>query len=187
MKRLVYLIGAPGSGKSSLMAGLTRRCWRRPLDEDGVARDQLLIDGRLIGVEVGRLREAFSGTDALGMAVHPKAVLWISALARDALVLAEGQRLATLKFLHAATTGDYLVDLVWLDTPPDVCAARRAARGSKQTDSWVKGATTRVGRLAAQAEHLAGVEVTRVESASNACDLADDLADHLGLMEELAL
>jgi len=142
---LIYLIGAPGVGKSTLMRELTKNCGRYEAPGKP-AYDALLKDGGIVGVELGRRRETFSGTDALPMDVHPKALEWIKQ-APFPLVLAEGQRLGTLAFFSAADDAGYNVHVLALTSPPEVSAQRRAQRGSKQTESWVKGATTRAAHL----------------------------------------
>lgn len=150
---LVYVSGAPGAGKSTLMRALTAGCDREP-EAKPFAHDWL-YDPREAGVllsrlavELGRRRESFSGTDALGMSVSPVACRWIAE--RPArLVLAEGDRLANRAFLAAAADAGYAVNLVHLWADPATLDARCAARGSKQNDSWRKGRTSKAANLAA--------------------------------------
>lgn len=164
MKRLVYVIGPPGSGKSTLMAGLTRGLLRVARTDHGLPRDELYHRERLVGVELGRQRGDFSGTDALAMNIHPRACAWLRhGGAGDApVVYAEGQRLATLQFIKAGLEAGREVDLLYLDPPPEVAEARRRARGSRQSEAWIKGATTRAARLAREASELPGVRVLRI-------------------------
>jgi ribose 1,5-bisphosphokinase PhnN len=146
--KLIYLVGPPGVGKSTLMACLTARCERQP-DLKPFAHDWLYRDTTPVGIELGRRREAFSGTDAMSMSVQPKAVEWI-ARRRHELILAEGARLATYGFLTAARTAGYAVTLVHLNAPEKELEARRRARGSDQNPSWIAGATSRARRIAEQ-------------------------------------
>lgn len=143
---LVYLIGVPGSGKSSVMAAASARFNRVPA-EAGVRFDYLLEDsGVVAGVELGVRRASFSGTDAYALNVMPRAVAALpSLLASVPVVLAEGDRLASPRFLDVAGPD---LRLVHIDVPEDVAAARRAARGSNQSPSWLAGRRTKVGRLA---------------------------------------
>lgn len=151
-KDLVYLVGAPGVGKSTVMAVLTAGLHRVPR-----VSGQLRYDGlypatappqtpRCVGVELGARREKFSGTDALGMAVNPDAIGWISDTT-EPLVLGEGARLANARFLLAAVMAGYRLHLVHLSADPAVLAARRAQRGSNQNPAWLRGAETRARRI----------------------------------------
>lgn len=151
MKALLYLIGAPGVGKSSLMAELTAGCARyerlTPLPHDVL----LDPDGVPVAAELGRRRERFSGTDALAMNVSPAACAWL----RDGnpwaeLVLAEGDRLAHAGFLRAAADGGYVVTLAHLTADQDTLDRRCAERGSAQSPTWRRGRTTKAANLAAR-------------------------------------
>jgi len=145
--RSLYLIGAPGVGKTTLMAALTA-----PLGEpEVVATPVPHLKWREV-VEVGRRRGEFSGTDALGYAVVPSAVAWVRSERRPAWLLGEGDRLACRPFLDALrAAGD--LDVVLLDAPRLVSYARmcdRAARLGRepQTEAWWKGRVTKCARLA---------------------------------------
>lgn len=147
VKHLVYLVGPPGVGKSSVMVELTQRCRRiprlGPLPHDDLYRGH---SDRTTAVEIGRRRDSFSGTDALGMAVQPHAVEWIGR-ATCPLVLGEGARLGNAGFLSAARLAGYTLHLVHLSADPHTLAARRLKRGSKQSPVWIRGAETRARRI----------------------------------------
>jgi hypothetical protein len=167
---LVYMSGEPGVGKSTLMGDLTA-AWRRHPLPDAPARDLLLAPGTLrpLAVELGRRRDAFAGTDALPSAVIGAAEHYVrSGRAADEapLLLAEGARLANLRFLRAATDTGYTVTLLHL-YGERVAAARRAARAHRlgrpeQNDAWVRGRRTAAVNLANAAPDL-GVRVVPVD------------------------
>jgi ribose 1,5-bisphosphokinase PhnN len=152
MKDLVYLVGPPGVGKSTVMAALTEGLHRVP-HSSGQMKFDLLCRTHTppqtatpVGVELGTRRDAFSGTDALGMAVNPHAINWISN-STETLVLGEGARLANARFLLASVMAGYRLHLVHLSAVPGVLADRRAARGSHQNPGWIRGAETRAARI----------------------------------------
>lgn len=142
--KLVYVVGVPGSGKTTLVtavAGPATELRRVPFAH------RVHADGL---ITLGDDREPFGGTDSLSMSVQPKVLDWLEA-ERPALVLGEGDRLATLKFLTPPRAyAD--VTLVLLDTPPELAAQRRAERvavGAKpQNEQWLRGRATKVARLA---------------------------------------
>jgi len=148
---LVYIVGPPGVGKSSVMEALTDECDRLTALHTPVPHDVLLIpnddDQNVdVAIELGRHRDSFSGTDALGMSIQPQAVEWI-ATRPHRLILGEGARLATVGFLHAARSAGYTVHLVHLGAQDARLAERRRGRGSDQSPVWVRGATTRARRI----------------------------------------
>lgn len=142
--RLVYLVGAPGSGKSTLMRRLTAGFDRLPTDFP-VPHDQLItsITGSVDHAEIGRQRGDFSGTDALASSIIDKAVPWIVTRPYP-VVLGEGARLGNHRFLQAAIDTGYDVVLAVLDHAD--AAAWREVRskqlGKFQNAAWVKGRLT---------------------------------------------
>ena len=139
--KLIYLIGEPGVGKTTAMRELTSRL--------GPAVETTKPFAHRVGadwMELGRERGTFSGTDALSMSVQPMAIGFLRQAARDnlvRLVLGEGDRLGTGSFLDAV--GVFAdVRLVGLVAPPEVAAARRELRGSRQAETWLKGRINKV-------------------------------------------
>jgi ribose 1,5-bisphosphokinase PhnN len=183
VNHLIYLSGPPAVGKSTLMAELTRHC-RRTEGSAPFAHDLLKVNGATVGVELGRRRGAFSGTDALSMSVNPRACAWISR--RPArLILAEGDRLANATFLTVAAESGYAVTLINLTADPDTLAARAATRGSDQNPAWARGRATKADRLAAAAV-VAGWTVIHINGAARAPDeLAASLRAQIPALQPL--
>lgn len=138
---LLYIIGIPGSGKSTLAAELVKGRRRRVRDVPFV--HTVYEDGL---IQLGRERLGRSGTDALSMSIQPNVLAALEA-AKWPRVLGEGDRLTNRKFFEAAREQGYRVDVVLLDTPRDVAAERRSARGSEQSESWLKGRETKIDGL----------------------------------------
>lgn len=150
---LVYLFGPPAAGKSTLMAALTAGCLRFPMVRP-FAHD-LLIDAKtkldVQGIELGKSRASFPGTDALGLGVSPLAKAFVAGQP-SRLILGEGDRLAHAGFLDAAGDEGYVVTGIYLTAPDAELERRCVARGSAQSVSWKAGRATKAAHLA---EHVA--------------------------------
>lgn len=152
MPHALYLIGEPAVGKSSLMMRLTS-CfhWASLVTKPFAHRFYYRAEaGAPSAIEFGGDHPDFPGTDRLSMSVQPLAILYASSLstaAPQALLLGEGDRLATRPFLSALAE-DYDVTVVALTAAPEVADERRAVRGTSQNPSWVAGRRTKVAGLA---------------------------------------
>jgi energy-coupling factor transporter ATP-binding protein EcfA2 len=143
MTEMLYLIGQPGSGKTTLIESLTEgelgAVVRKPFAHT--------VYDRIGVVQLGAQRDGgFGGTDALGMAVQPVVLNWLPTCGYD-YVLAEGDRLANDKFFNAVTDMGWNLCVAWIDLPDSVAVQRRAARGSNQNETWLKGRVTKVDKL----------------------------------------
>ncbi len=163
MTRAIYIVGAPGSGKSTLMRELlrgwdvgpytkwtTRELFGHYLEHPEKGR----------GAYIGHLRPEYPGTDALSLSVQPQALLWLEALPLLGLdwVFGEGVRLGYPKFLIALAQYTDLT-VIHLKISPEEAARRRLVRGGKQmTDNWCRVATSRANN-AAEACREAGIRV----------------------------
>lgn len=138
MKQAVYLLGAPGVGKSTLMAHLLKNVTLGP--ETPILNT---LRGHFFenGVYVGKMREAFPGTDGLAMSVARYAEEW-AAWASDGIIVGEGARLGYPRFLETLKTARDLT-LIHLHATQTELAHRRDMRGSTQNEQWMRGAETR--------------------------------------------
>lgn len=143
MNHLLYMIGIPGSGKSTLMA--------RALEGVPVIGQASKPFAHVVysgGCQLGRLRKEFSGTDALSMSVQPTVVEWLEKSCPYSIVVAEGDRLGNASFfLRVRQMTDWQLTLVYLDTPLEVAQQRCKGRGSAQDPTWWRGRVTKVSNL----------------------------------------
>lgn len=155
MPRMIYLTGQPGAGKSTLMAALTEGLSRVSYEppEVTVAHDVLVhpVTQTVLGAEIGRRREHFSGTDTLPSSVIEKAIPWVKTVPFDLLV-GEGARLGNKRFLLAALEAGYHVDLVLLDhTDADTWRKQQSKKiGHDHSPAWVRNRLTVSRTLADQ-------------------------------------
>ena len=144
-----YILGIPGSGKSTALARATEHLATATLDKPlkHVALLDPTLDYAPVAIELGHRRLTFPGTDTLAMNIQPRAVAWIATHPADHLI-AEGDRLANPSFLDAVEQSGYTLRLAWIDTPDTIAAERRAARSStKQNPTWLAGRITKIRNL----------------------------------------
>jgi hypothetical protein len=191
---LLYLSGEPGIGKSALMAELTKRWTRLPVNPgpNAPARDWLLSDGArlssIVAVELGKRRDSFSGTDALPQTAILAAEAYLrsgQAAEETSLLLAEGARLANRRFLTAARDSGWRVILAHL-VGARAASVRRSARADalgvpEQNPSWVKGRRTAAANLANDASSW-GCTVIGLDAEDPPETLAAVLAPILGAL-----
>ncbi len=150
----LYLLGAPGVGKSTVLAALMDRIGvrTRPDSEQmwGRLRGHGLYSvatGEERGWYLGKMRDQFPGTDGLSMAVAPDARAWAADLGivhpdiAPMYVFGEGARLGNVGFLDALGASTRL-HVVHLTASEERLTERREERGSTQTPSWMRGAAT---------------------------------------------
>ena len=141
--RVIYLIGLPGCGKSTVMKKFMETVggeWKadRPVD---------LLDSHVSGnVRVlGKYEEGevFSGTDRLSMAVSPKAIEFLSTKP-DETIVGEGDGLNNAGFFEAA--GDDLV-IIHLTVSDEERERRYKERGSDQSDKFIQTVRTKCANI----------------------------------------
>jgi hypothetical protein len=136
MTRAIYLVGAPGTGKSTVMDWILqdwnvgeKKMMSEPNRKGALYGHRLTSRAYrqpdLTGVYLGVRRPQFPGTDALSMSVNPVAVGWLEAGGADALdlVVGEGARLGNRPFLGALRARCTLT-LIHLTGDPDVLYQR---------------------------------------------------------------
>lgn len=149
IENLLYLVGAPGVGKSTLARHLTEGWDREVLRSAPVPHSRLRhpLTGRLMGLELGVPRPDFPGTDTLAMDISPRALQFLTGQCVP-FALCEGSRLATRPFLGELARSGVSITVVSLTADEELLTERWRARGSKQNPTWRKGAATRAQRIA---------------------------------------
>jgi len=154
----VYLVGEPGAGKTTLMNAIMSRVNTTHAADKPVKHLIHDYNGKRV-VSLGWPRPPFGGTDTLGHSainLVEQLLLPILEATETQILLGEGDRLATNRFLYAAQDYGQLL-LLHLPTSPEVAQQRRIERAEAsnikpQNASWVKGRATKVTNLVAQHE-----------------------------------
>ena len=147
----IYLIGAPGVGKTTLINYLIAD-W----DITGFSKTPIshtlyrLPDGRT-ATQLGVAKPPFGGTDTLSFTVIEKATQW---LPDTHILLAEGDRLANPRYLTYLQETTNL-NLFHLKAPQTTLTARRTQRATKhnlpeQNTQWANSRATKHAKLAEQ-------------------------------------
>jgi thymidylate kinase len=142
--KLIYLIGLPGCGKSTVMKEFMKRI--APSSDWVVERPAELLDSHYFnGIRIlGKYEEGetFSGTDRLSMAVAPKAIEYFKT-AQDKLVVGEGDRLNNSGFFN--TFDDKVI--IHLTVSDEERLRRYKERGSDQSDKFIQTVRTKVKNI----------------------------------------
>ena len=140
--KLFYLIGVPGTGKSTIMKELMSRYegWQQERVTDLL--DTHISDNvRVLGkYEEG---ETFSGTDRLSMAVAPKAIDWVKTKPNE-IIFGEGDRLNSKTFFEAC--GDDLV-IIHLTVSDEERNRRYKERNSSQSEKFIQTTRTKCANV----------------------------------------
>lgn len=149
--KIIYLIGAPGAGKTTLTEAFTSD-WTDSAKHEQPVKFRTHHTPHGDALSLGWLRPSFGGTDTLGNTAILSIEPWLPNIAKDySIIYGEGDRLANARFFDLCKTiGDFY--LFYLATDPLVAAERRAQRsiatGKTQNPTWVKGRETKHKNLA---------------------------------------
>lgn len=156
----MFVVGAPGVGKTTLVRGLLGDSLLftdppEPKWTVAAKPGNRSAEGRVIAVAAGWYKgETFDGGDTVPYSGARAAIdFWAEALLPlTPLTILDGARFSTAPSLarirEVATSVGGAVTGVHLVAADADLVARRAARGSSQAPSWIKGATTQARNFA---------------------------------------
>lgn len=144
--KLLYIIGVPGSGKTTLVKKLTKEVPSEVKTAPYVSWTEYSPECCQLGYDRG----TFGGTDALGMAAQKHVQNWLLTCEYK-YVLAEGDRLANGKFFQFCRENDIDITIVCIDVAEKTSQERRekrnAAIGKQQNEQWLKTRHTKVDNI----------------------------------------
>lgn len=174
MPKIIFIAGEPATGKTTLMREVIKRLGGLPTQvfKYGRVRGHHWEARRLFLFGIYEEGQKFAGTDRLSMSAVADAVPFLSTLAPEDTVLAEGDRLFNRTFLDAAGAFDRA--LVFLRCSSPLLDARHQDRGDSQSEVWLRGRRTKAERL------LLAFPWTEIRS-----ETPEDLQAAAGLVEGL--
>ena len=178
MTRSIYILGGPGSGKSTLMRYLIREWVPGPyirLIDRELFGHQLINADLELGVYLGHLRPEYPGTDALSLSVAPHALRWLQTLDPQlAWVFGEGARLGHAGFLQELSVKTDLL-VVHLSVAPEVSLRRRQGRpGKLLTEQYCRATATRAANTAASCREV-GIPTLELDGTRDLESLEEDI------------
>lgn len=167
---LVYVIGYPGSGKTtavrSIVNGLVFRV------EDKPFKHTIYSDGM---VQLGYEREVFGGTDSLGFNVQPKVVSWLKDC-KVPLIIGEGDRLSNNKFFTSVLEQGWQLVIPFIYVSELLSMRRIKQRGTTFDASWLRRTMTKVDNVANRWHHF----VVPIDGSGEPSQVAESLRNVLG-------
>lgn len=149
--KIVYYIGVPGTGKTTLMRSILAEYSK--VEDPEFVKEGLVTYHKFAKQKVlilGRYDEGvFAGTDTWSKGVGPKFRQWLldcREVYQDWSVFGEGERLSNNPNLTAMFAEESM-KLVCLEVSEEELERRRAARNNTQNESWMKGMRTRIANL----------------------------------------
>jgi ABC-type dipeptide/oligopeptide/nickel transport system ATPase component len=179
MKSIIAVIGAPGTGKSTVMKSWMQH-WEWEYHRTG------LLDHYTSGdlIVLGRYDEGetFGGTDRLAMNVMPEAIQFLQDT-EEKIIILEGDRLNSSKFFNAALEAGYELNIINLIVLDNIREQRYADRGSDQDQKFINGRITKVKNIVEEfgpQQTLFGEELGYVTTLANNYQTdAEEIGDHI--------
>lgn len=153
MSHVIYVIGYPGSGKTTMVRNALNLLGREVFVPSGYpVPHERHGDVWWLGVD----RAPFGGTDALSMSIQPKAIAMLADLRERGdcrILLGEGDRLANAAYFGAIRQEGHTLTVLHLDIHPDEARTRATTRArtlgnEPQSETWWRGRVTKTDNLA---------------------------------------
>ena len=143
MKTLIAVIGAPGTGKTTLMKDYMN-LWEWDIHRTGLVDHY--VSGDIIVLGKYPEGETFGGTDKLAMNVMPEVIEFLDAN-EDKVIIFEGDRLTSKKFFDTALEKGWKLHIVALEVGETERKRRYEERGSDQNETWLAGRVSKVNNI----------------------------------------
>jgi dephospho-CoA kinase len=158
MRRIIALIGEPGTGKTTLFRKFIEQYTWENVEPVKLVSSMYCKDTNTYILGKYEENEVFAGTDRLSMAVQPQVIDFINN--SNANILFEGDRLTNMKFF------DFLIGLpetdvkiIVLTVPQEIMNERYQDRGSDQSDTFLKGRKTKINNIRGNFEYMDFIDV----------------------------
>lgn len=147
MKKMLFLAGEPGVGKSTVMKEFMQKfspAWT--VNKSFPLVPVMLPESGSIVVLGTYGDEIWGGTDRLSLSVQPKALEYVRSTSSD--IVLEGDRLFTQSFLRAVLEeGEVALRVILLNATDLAIRARHKKRGDTQSQVFIKGRRTKIIRI----------------------------------------
>ena len=144
MKRFIYLIGLPGTGKTTLVHRFMEgREWKpdRPVKLlDTMVNGDTRILGRYYD------GETYCGTDRLSMAVGPRAIEYLNQ-GNEETIIGEGDRLNRGGVFYSAIDNGFELHILHLKITDQERIRRYKLRNSTQSEQFIKSCRTKIKNI----------------------------------------
>jgi len=178
MTNIVYIVGEPASGKTTLMSQLIPERGEMFVPEGFPTVKLEEVPG---GWHLGETRGLFSGTDAMSMSAAPVVRRWLATLP-EGTVWGEGKRLSSTKVLDVVLQRGGGVYVVHLHAEPEEIAERKIARGSEQAEVFCIGVRTTAANIARWATETPGVHCLSLRSDASTADAVREWLTGFGVL-----